>query len=107
MPRTRAGQSMKLRIPAGAVLERRSYVISDPYEPGLNAAMTLAPPGPSQTPTLNGMPTADPQESFCVEKPRMPMCARRAGNDAGNPNVSGSITSALERPSSRRNHREP
>ena len=48
--------------------------------------MTLLPSGPSQTPTLKGVPTGvfsgesgpptganDPHVSFCVENPAMPM----------------------------------
>ena len=34
-------------------------------------------------PTLNGMPTAEPQVNFCVEKPLIPPCARMVGSDAG------------------------
>ena len=56
-----------------------------------------------------GPPTgADPsQVSFCVEKPRMPMWARRLGRVAGKPKQSGSMYSALVLPNSRSKNRLP
>src|SRR5271167_3794271 len=62
--------------------------------------MTELPSGPSHTPTLNGIPTAEPQVSFCVEKPRNPQCASTEGSDAGNPKQSGSRNSQLSVPNS-------
>src|SRR5205085_12146795 len=79
--------------------------------------MTVFPSGPSQTPTLNGIPTGvfsgesgpptcgagcQPDESFCVENPLMPACASMLGSEAGKPKQSGSIYSALATPNSRR-----
>src|SRR5262249_55129266 len=73
--------------------------------------------GPSQMPTLKGMPTGvfsgesgpptcgagcHPDESFWVEKPRMPEWANMLGSDAGKPKQSGSMYSALAMPNSRR-----
>src|SRR5215831_14624271 len=86
----------------------------------LSAAITLLPSGPSHTPRLNGMPAgvcstelgpptrADPcHDSFCVEKPLMPACARIDGSDAGKPKQSGSMYSALEMPKSLRKYSLP
>ena len=64
--------------------------------------MTDRPSGPIQVPTLNGIPTADPQESFWVEKPWMPQWARIDGSEAGKPKQSGIMNSWLVTPSSRR-----
>src|SRR5260370_30369071 len=85
-----------------------------------NAAITVLPSVPSQIPTLNGIPIgvcsgeAGPpvrapecHESFCVEKPLMPTCARMLGNDAGNPKQSGSMYSALVLPKSWRKYSLP
>src|SRR5438132_14170763 len=69
--------------------------------------MTLRLSGPSQTPTLNGIPTAEPQVSFCVEKPLMPECARMLGSEAGKPKQSGNIYSSLAMPNSLRNQLLP
>ena len=71
-----------------------------PYEPGFSAAMTLSPFTPCHTPTLNGMPTADPHVSFCVEKPLIEQCAKTLGNDAGNPKQSGTMKSTPAFPNS-------
>jgi hypothetical protein len=89
----------------------RSVVILPLYAPGLKADSTVAPSGPTQTPTLNGVPSGvfssdsapptladDPQVSFCVEKPFTPECARMLGNEAGNPKQSGSMYSSLALP---------
>src|SRR6185437_2608208 len=54
----------------------------------------------SHTPTLNGMPTAEPQVSFWVEKPRSPQCASTDGNEAGKPKQSGIMYSQLSVPNS-------
>src|SRR5512146_1965973 len=73
-------------------------------------------------PTLNGMPggvfsgeSGPPTcgagcqlaESFCVEKPLMPVCARMLGSDAGKPKQSGSMYSTLVLPNSRRKNSFP
>src|ERR1035438_2846935 len=83
-------------------------------------ARTLSPSGPTQTPTLNGVPSGvrskdsrpppgaeEPQVSFCVEKPFTPECARIVGKDEGNPKQSGSMYSMLALPNSLRNHSLP
>src|SRR5437588_9165525 len=83
-------------------------------------ASTLSPSGPTHTPTLNGVPSGvfsgesgppagaeDPHTSFCVENPFTLECARMVGSDAGNPKQSGSMYSALARPSSFRNQLFP
>src|SRR5208283_3226859 len=88
--------------------------------PGFNPASTVSPSGPTQTPTLNGVPSGvlsrdshppagadDPHTNFCVENPFTPECARIVGIDAGNPKQSGSMYSALARPSSLRNQLLP
>src|SRR5688500_1239335 len=80
----------------------KSSVTRPPYEPGSSAAMMLCPSNPSHTPTLNGIPLAEPHVSFCVENPRMPQCARMLGSDAVKPKQSGSMYSALSTPNSRR-----
>src|ERR1039458_4707481 len=80
----------------------------------------LSPSGPTQTPTLNGVPsgvrsrdctppvsTEDPQVNFCVEKPFTPECARIVGKEDGNPKQSGNIYSALALPNSARNQLFP
>src|SRR2546421_5443782 len=84
--------------------------------------MIVRPSVPSHTPTLKGMPTGvfsgesgpptcgagcQPDESFCVEKPLMPACARMLGSDAGNPKQSGNIYSSLAIPNSLRNQLLP
>src|SRR5258708_38939386 len=82
--------------------------------------MTPRPAGPSQKPTLNGIPTgvfsgesgpptaaAQPQVSFWVEKPLTPMCARMLGREAGKPKQSGSMDSALVLPNSLGKYRVP
>src|SRR5579872_4458178 len=71
-------------------------------------------------PTLNGIPggvssgelgppagTDEPHDSFCVEKPFSPMCARMLGSEAGKPKQSGSSYSALVRPNSFRKNSLP
>src|SRR4030081_2063731 len=80
--------------------------------------MIVLPSGPSQIPTLKGMPSGvfsgesgpptcgagcHPEESFCVEKPLIPECARVLSSDAGNPKQSGSMYSSLAIPNSLRN----
>src|SRR5882724_182560 len=62
--------------------------------------MTDSPSKPSQTPTLKGIPTAEPQVSFWVEKPRNPQCASTEGSDAGKPKQSGIMNSHLSVPNS-------
>src|ERR1044071_8391299 len=69
--------------------------------------MTVLPSGPSHTPTLNGTPTAEPQVSFCVEKPLMPQCASTVGSAALNPKQSGSMYSSHATPNSCRKYRLP
>src|SRR5215467_8661003 len=81
--------------------------------------MMVLPSGPCQIPTLKGMPSGvfsgelgpptrgagcQFAESFCVEKPLMPACARIDGNEAGNPKQSGSMYSALALPNSFRKY---
>src|SRR5579871_415187 len=88
----------------------KSYVTRLPKLSGFNAAITLDPSGPIQRPTLKGIPggvfsgeSGPPTraagchaaESFCVENPLTPACARIVGSDAGNPKQSGSMYSAL------------
>src|SRR5579871_182881 len=62
--------------------------------------MTEEPSGPTHVPILKGIPTAEPQVSFCVEKPLMRPCAKRVGSEAGKPKQSGSIYSSLCVPNS-------
>src|SRR5579862_3214138 len=84
--------------------------------------MIVFPSGPSHKPTLNGMPSGvfsgesgpptcgagcHPEESFCVEKPLIPTCARMLGKEAGKPKQSGSIYSALVLPNSLRKYSLP
>src|SRR5215469_12664809 len=82
--------------------------------------MTPFPSGPSQNPTLNGVPTGvrseesgpptgapDPHTSFWVEKPLICEWARMLGSEAGNPKQSGSMYSALALPNSRRKNSLP
>src|SRR5215467_10972051 len=84
--------------------------------------MMVLPSGPCQIPTLKGMPSGvfsgelgpptrgagcQFAESFCVEKPLMPACARIDGSDAGNPKQSGSMYSALVNPKSCRKYSLP
>src|SRR6187399_2996467 len=84
--------------------------------------MTKFPSVPSHTPTLNGIPTGvfstesgpptlgagcQLDESFCVEKPLIPQCARMLGSDAGKPKQSGSMYSSLVLPNSRRKNSLP
>src|SRR6187402_605807 len=80
----------------------KSSVTLPPYDPGSSAATMLWPSTPSHTPTLNGMPLAEPHVSFCVEKPLMPQCARMLGSAAVKPKQSGSMYSLLATPNSRR-----
>ena len=95
----------------------RSVEMLLPYPPGLRAAMMVLPSVPSQMPTLNGMPSGvcsgesgpptrgagcHPDESFCVEKPFTPACARMLGSEAGKPKQSGSMYSSLALPNSLR-----
>jgi hypothetical protein len=82
---------------------RKSYVISDPYDPGLNAAMTLAPCLPQ--PDVERHPTAEPHQLLRRESAQAH--ARRGSGSIPKSNVSGSMYSALVVPSSRRNQREP
>src|SRR5271170_2664548 len=82
------------------LLKARLFVTFETYGSQLSAAMTEFPSGPSQTPTLKGIPTAEPHVNFCVENPRMPQCARTDGSDAGKPKQSGSIYSELSVPNS-------
>src|SRR5580698_1238185 len=83
-------------------------------------AKTLSPSGPTQTPTLKGVPSGvfssdsrpppgadDPHTSFWVENPFTPECARIVGKDAGKPKQSGSMYSALASPNSLRNQLLP
>ncbi len=88
-------------------LVARFSCTSPSYCPGLSAAITPWPSGPFHTPTLNGMPTTEPQVSFCVEKPFMPQCASTLGSAAGKPKQSGSMYSSLATPNSRRKKRLP
>src|ERR1039458_10105050 len=107
------------RPPPGAGSLLRSDEMLLPYPPGLRAARMVWPSGPSQIPTLNGMPMGDcsgesgpptlgagcqPDESFCVEKPLTPACASRLGSEAGKPKQSGSMYSALALPNSLRKY---
>src|SRR5688572_20079254 len=85
----------------------RSLRTSPTYGPGSSAAITLLPSGPSHTPTLNGIGTADPHVSFWVENPLIPQCAKTLGSAAGNPKQSGSMNSSLATPNSRRKYRFP
>ena len=79
--------------------------------------MMVSPSVPSQMPTLKGMPSGvcsgelgpptigagcQPEESFWVEKPLTPACARMLGSEAGKPKQSGSMYSALALPNSLR-----
>src|SRR5512142_1345810 len=73
-------------------------------------------------PTLNGIPSGvfsgesgpptwgagcQLADSFCVENPLMPTCARMVGSEAGKPKQSGSMNSALVLPNSRRKYSLP
>src|SRR5215472_3716134 len=81
--------------------------------------MTVLPSVPCQIPTLNGIPSGvcsiesgpptrgagcHPDDSFWVEKPLTPACARMLGSDAGKPKQSGSMYSSLALPNSLRKY---
>ena len=69
---------LPIRIVTQIIIDRRCIAAAD-SEP----RRYFAHPAPSQTPTLNGIPTADPQVNFCVENPFDPaMRQQMLGSDA-------------------------
>ncbi len=88
------------------LLLRFSFTVAT-YSPGLSAAITDDPSVPTQRPKLNGMPTAEPQVSFCVENPLSPEWTKIEGMDAGKPKQSGTMYSLLDLPNSFRKNLFP